>query len=803
MPTLAAFFQAPGILGWAALAAVPIIIHLLTRRRVVQLPWAAMNFLRAAHKKTRRRIQIENLLLLMLRVLAILLLVTAAAHPFLTSASPLADLAVSRRHLAVVVDVSASMGFDDGTGPVFARARRAAETILGRLEAGAGHTATLIPHAAPAAPGETEGRAGGYLDPERLQGILQGLEVSDRATSYADALEAARRALAPYRTGKEVYLILDLQRIGFGGEADGAVERPSTQNTRSDGHQGVRDALDRIVAEGAVIRIVDVGAAAVHPDNAGIVAFHAPPRVVTPAAGAVMEARVKNFGPAPKDLAVRFYVGAEANPRGTSRPRTLEPGQEASFLFHHSFKREGPVVVRAVLSPVDNYAADDERLLVVPVRPRVKVLLVGGDSHGTEAFEAPTYFLARALNPFATESDVQGPFAPEVIPWHALPRTDLAGYDVVVLADCPVPGDGEIATLRTFVEAGGGLLITWGPNTDPALARERLLEKHKLLPVVPERVAGEADWQDPRHRRFGLTLGARHPALRQFHGDDDLRTWLESSVRVGRYLVSTRAKDARDSVRVLLAYDDEAKSPALAERLVGAGRVVVLTTTAHIRWNNLPVDRQAPLFLMLVNNLANHLTVPAKDPFNLTVGDPLVRLYTAFPGKRALERPSGSGEVITPIRLGKGEGSEEKRAAAAGASAADAAAADASGNDTPADDTAGVETSRFLVRSAPLLERGVYRLKREGTRLGSGPALELFAVNPDPIEGDLRRFRAADLRADVLKEIPFEAPELDRLESGAASGPKGGELWKWLIAAALFCLVAEMIAAQRIGARQK
>ena len=76
-------------------------------------------------------------------------------------------------------------------------------------------------------------------------------------------------------------------------------------------------------------------------------------------------------------------------------------------------------------------------------------------------------------------------------------------------------------------------------------------------------------------------------------------------------------------------------------------------------------------------------------------------------------------------------------------------------------------------------------------------------LNPDPAEGDLRRHRVADLRADVLKDIPFESPALDHLDSNAASGPKGGELWKWLIAAALACLVAEMVAAQRIGARQR
>jgi len=110
---------------------------------------------------------------------------------------------------------------------------------------------------------------------------------------------------------------------------------------------------------------------------------------------------------------------------------------------------------------------------------------------------------------------------------------------------------------------------------------------------------------------------------------------------------------------------------------------------------------------------------------------------------------------------------------------------------------------RFRIRSEPLMERGVYRLTRDRTLPGVGAADELFAVNPDPREGDLTRFGLADLRADVFKDIPFDTPALDDVGTDSSEGPKGGELWKWLILAAVVCLVAEMIVAQRIGARQR
>src|SRR5437763_10274343 len=69
---LAALFLSPGFLFIAAtLSSVPIIIHLINRMRFKRIRWAAMEFLLKAQKRTRRRLIIEQLLLLALRCLLI------------------------------------------------------------------------------------------------------------------------------------------------------------------------------------------------------------------------------------------------------------------------------------------------------------------------------------------------------------------------------------------------------------------------------------------------------------------------------------------------------------------------------------------------------------------------------------------------------------------------------------------------------------------------------------------------------------------------------------------------------------
>src|SRR5256885_10562682 len=78
-------FLTPGILGFLALASVPIIIHLLNRRRFLRIDWAPMKYLKLTIKSNRRRLRIEQFILLAVRTLAVLLLVLPVCRPVLSS----------------------------------------------------------------------------------------------------------------------------------------------------------------------------------------------------------------------------------------------------------------------------------------------------------------------------------------------------------------------------------------------------------------------------------------------------------------------------------------------------------------------------------------------------------------------------------------------------------------------------------------------------------------------------------------------------------------------------------------------
>ncbi len=79
IPLLGVLFASPlaaaAVAGGAA--AIPVIIHLLNRKRYVVVNWAAMRFLLAAQKKNVRRLKLEHWLLLAIRTLLVLLLILA------------------------------------------------------------------------------------------------------------------------------------------------------------------------------------------------------------------------------------------------------------------------------------------------------------------------------------------------------------------------------------------------------------------------------------------------------------------------------------------------------------------------------------------------------------------------------------------------------------------------------------------------------------------------------------------------------------------------------------------------------
>ncbi len=165
---------------------------------------------------------------------------------------------------------------------------------------------------------------------------------------------------------------------------------------------------------------------------------------------------------------------------------------------------------------------------------------------------------------------------------------------VVIVNDAPL-GDAVIARLVRFAEGGGGVLVVAGSRASwPQGA------------AMPGTLADPVDRSRAAGRLSGVEYG--HAIFAPFRAP---RSGDFSSVRVYGYRRLTPAADAR----VLARFDDG--QPALVERLVGLGRLLVWTSGFDLAWNDLALK---PVFLPFVHQTIRTLATFQDRPTSLTVG---------------------------------------------------------------------------------------------------------------------------------------------------------------------------------------
>src|SRR4051794_26584767 len=144
-------FLSPFLAWGMLLGIIPLIIHLMNRRRYRRVEWAPMRHLRLTIRRNRRRIQIENWLLLLLRIALPILLFLFLARPVLNPTGLEKWLVGGgRASQGVVVDESLSMGYRAGGPPAFHRAREVAGAVLAAAQPQ--DRCTLVAASAPSAP---------------------------------------------------------------------------------------------------------------------------------------------------------------------------------------------------------------------------------------------------------------------------------------------------------------------------------------------------------------------------------------------------------------------------------------------------------------------------------------------------------------------------------------------------------------------------------------------------------------------------------------------------------------------------
>ena len=437
------FFSPWMLLGLVA-AAAPIILHLLRKRTAERILWGAWMFLADSLRFKRRKLMLEDIVLLVLRTLTLVFAALAFARPFLPELRFFGGAGMDK-DVVLVIDASASMKLRDPSGTTaFAKALEEARSLVKESPRGTAF-GIVIGEGTP-----------GILTPSPISAKREVLEMLDRLEPGDDAMDAPRSLAAAGEVlaggnnpAKEVVIFGDGQAYGWrcGDEAEWKrVERIYARFPRRPP-----------VVWRAFERPTDV-------KNAAIVAVAPSRRVIGTDRPAMFSVTVINAGSVPFSPgdAVMRVDGVETARAPVGQ---ILPGLSRTFEFSHGFSKAGHHDVVTSLTADDDIASDSVVSNSVEIVDSLDVLLVNGRP-SERGFDRPTAFLEAALRP-----ELKGTNAVFLVKPKTVRATELeeprvfSGVEAVALCDVPFLSPRATQNLAKWVNDGGGLVVVPGART--------------------------------------------------------------------------------------------------------------------------------------------------------------------------------------------------------------------------------------------------------------------------------------------------------------------------------------------------
>ncbi len=565
---LAFTFLNPFLLWGVALASIPIIVHLFHRRRYQEVEWAAMQFLVQAAKKNSRRIRLEQLLLLIVRVLILMLLAFALAQPFfeLFQNKPSANQPTLR---VIVIDTSYSMGQRHGELLLLDKAKSIANQIVETTRPGDALQLVRVSERPPRAIVQQPA----YKTEELLKEIEQLLLTEERGNISATLQTITEMTLknkAIQNKKKlprtEIYFISDFQRESW-------LPASSAQQQR------IRHQMQKL-AQSAHLILVDLGDSS--NSNLAVSSLTVQEQLLSTRSPIQLQATIRNDGKRKvAGIQIELYIDGRLWKTETIH---LEPGAVLPIDFQVTFDKPGEHFAEVRL-PDDLLLVDNHRFISLPVRDELRVLLVNGQPAG-EPRETATYFLHKALSPSTLEETWSGFTRPFVISEGELPSTDFSLYDAVVLCDIAQLTLRETEMLEAYTKSGGSIIFSLGGNVKADQYNQFLYRNGKgILPAPLGNNVGEIN--SPQKGFLFDSQNLSHPIVKPFKGNPG--TGLETTLTY-RYTKTKVAPNSQTKVALRFTNGD----PAILDAMYGRGRVLLVTTSLDTRWGLWAVQRSFP-----------------------------------------------------------------------------------------------------------------------------------------------------------------------------------------------------------------
>lgn len=579
-------FLTPILLAGAAAFLVPLIIHLLNRRRIIQVQWGAMHLLHEVLKQKKRRMQIEQWLLLLARIAIPIILALCLARPVLSALSQIPGL--SKSSLIVLLDDSFSMRATTADGTSAAdQARSDLTRILADLPRGSdaqiirmGSTPRpvtdspstaldLLTSDLAALPSASQG-------PVALQNSLQtALATADRASNAS----------------KEILIVSDFQKTDW-------------STLTSGGSLPALDALSQDTNDPTKPTLTLYPLATQLSENLSIASAEPSAQLIAVGQPVALRVRIQNHGKRPwQDVPI--HLEADGARLRTTRLSVPQEG-EAALYFTHAFDSIGDHALTIRLEG-DTFTDDNTFHTVIQVRDQLPIVLIEA-APGSTPLTGSLDFLALALSPHlgSATPDLRDLIVTRTIDARRIKDTDLTGARVAVLGGLQRPTANLMQALRKFAENGGGVLLLPAENADPLQWQRELGQAAELLPAF---VTGQAHIENSDFPARLQTTRFTHPALLYFNdpragrlADGEVQHW---------WKIEPQGEDAR-----VIATTDRS-TPLFIERPLGRGLVIQSAIPLKPGWSNLPLQ---PWFVPLAQRLVAWLATQDTESSSHFIG---------------------------------------------------------------------------------------------------------------------------------------------------------------------------------------
>jgi Aerotolerance regulator N-terminal len=609
-----------GLAAGAALAALPVILHLFMRQTPKHVIFPALRLIKERQKQSKKRMRIKNWLLLLARMALVALMALALARPSLYREAPLGS-GSQPTALGLVFDTSLSMGYIEKDKSRLDEAKERAREIVSKLPDSS--LVFVVDSAEPPVPvGRSPSQALKRIDELTIRPINRPLNAA-MGQVYPAVAECDR----PRRI---VHVLTDLSRTSW------KPEKPA---------EGLDNVEKLKKSKGSRIVTFILGVASTEVSNVSVEQAEPSSSVATQGDPIEIRGRVRSQGTKPMTRVVEFVVDGKKKDEKTIE---IQPGAEIEVNFtalpraEETSLHQGKIKLSGAPDP---FAADDERFFTFRVRPPLKVLLVYDVPYESE-------FVAAALDPDPTAA-VARPVQVETVKATQLGTKfggNLQGFATIFLLNVSKLSEQDWSALNQYVREGGGLVVAPGHLSTP----ESYNSASQLLP----RQLAEG-WHTARPpTTMGTVTNLTHPLFERYGRD-----WASMLNQVPVYKYWP-VRGADDAGLILLRFGDGA--PALIERNFKGpkvGKVLLWTLPLSHRadlkhpaaWSEFTNDIYGWSFFGLINRTVPYLAGATNEQLNFEAGesvllrlDPTARLsnFVISSGTETKPLPSPSGEYL-------------------------------------------------------------------------------------------------------------------------------------------------------------